>query len=199
MQRRTLLKGAAVGGVVALGAGFWALPSGAAPAALSLDGARMVLKDFEGKTLTSIEGWTPTEVFNHCAQSIEYSLDGYPELKPAWFRHSVGPAAFAVFSARGAMRHPLTEAIPGAAPLAEPASQDAALRRLQAAFERFAAHTGALEPHFAAALVEGLGLDADGDVRAQLTEALSRHDAAHWQAWGEERGIPLTALASPTA
>lgn len=58
---------------------------------------------------------------------------------------------------------------------------------------------GALEPHFAAALVEGLGLDADGDVRAQLTEALSRHDAAHWQAWGEERGIPLTALAAPTA
>lgn len=149
MQRRTLLKGAAVGGAVVLGAGFWALPSGAAPAALSLDGARRVLKGFEGKTLTSIEGWTPTEVFNHCAQSIEYSLDGYPELKPAWFRHSVGPAAFAVFSARGAMRHSLTEAIPGAAPLAEPASQDAALQRLQAAFERFAAHTGALEPHFA--------------------------------------------------
>ena len=44
-----------------------------------------------------------------------------------------------------------------------------------------------------------LGVDADGDVRAQLAEALSRHDAAHWQAWGEERGIPLTALASPTA
>lgn len=58
---------------------------------------------------------------------------------------------------------------------------------------------GALEPHFAAALVEGLGLDPQGDVRAQLADALSRHDAAHWQAWGEERGIPLTALATPTA
>ncbi|MDD0841361.1 DUF1569 domain-containing protein [Pseudomonas sp. Gutcm_11s] len=149
MQRRTLLKGAAVGGAVALGAGFWALPSGAAPAALSLDGARMVLDGFKGKALASIKGWTPTEVFNHCAQSIEYSLDGYPELKPGWFRHSVGPAAFAVFSARGAMRHPLTEAIPGAAPLAEPSNQEAALQRLQAAFERFAAHTGELQPHFA--------------------------------------------------
>jgi len=149
MQRRTLLKGAAVGGVVVLGAGFWALPSGAAPAALSLDGARMVLDGLKGKALASIRGWTPTEVFNHCAQSIEYSLDGYPELKPAWFRHSVGPAAFAVFAARGAMRHPLTEAIPGAAPLAEPASQEAALQRLREAFERFAAHTGELKPHFA--------------------------------------------------
>lgn len=149
MQRRTLLKGAALGGVALLGAGFWALPNGAAPAAVSLDGARRVLEGLQGKALTSIQGWTPTEVFNHCAQSIEYSMDGYPELKPAWFRHSVGPAAFAVFSARGAMRHPLTEAIPGAAPLAEPASQEAALQRLQAAFARFAAHTGELKPHFA--------------------------------------------------
>jgi len=88
-------------------------------------------------------------VFNHCAQSIDYSIDGYPELKPAWFRHSLGPAAFAVFSARGAMRHPLDEAIPGAAALIEPADQALALQRLQVAFERFAEHQGALQPHFA--------------------------------------------------
>ncbi|WP_068829769.1 DUF1569 domain-containing protein [Pseudomonas sp. BMS12] len=149
MQRRTLLKGAAVGGAVALGAGFWALPTGVAPAAVSLEGARQVLAGFQGRELASLKGWSPAEVFNHCAQSIEYSMDGYPELKPAWFRHSVGPAAFAVFSARGAMRHSLTEAIPGAAALVEPASQEAALQRLQAAFERFAAYQGALEPHFA--------------------------------------------------
>ncbi|HIQ42963.1 MAG TPA: twin-arginine translocation signal domain-containing protein, partial [Pseudomonas oleovorans] len=36
MQRRTLLKGTAVAGVAALGAGFWALPGGPRPAALSL-------------------------------------------------------------------------------------------------------------------------------------------------------------------
>ncbi|HSC85066.1 MAG TPA: DUF1569 domain-containing protein [Pseudomonas sp.] len=149
MQRRTVLKGAAVGGVVVLGAGFWALPTGAAPAAVSLDGARQVLGGLAGRQLVSSKGWTPTEVFNHCAQSIEYSLDGYPQLKPAWFRHSIGPTALAVFSARGAMRHPLNEAIPGAAPLAEPATQEAALQRLQAAFERFAAHQGELQPHFA--------------------------------------------------
>jgi hypothetical protein len=88
-------------------------------------------------------------VFNHCAQSIDYSIDGYPELKPVWFRHSLGPAAFAVFSARGAMRHPLDEVIPGAAPLHEPSSQDQALQRLQMAFERFASHAGELQPHFA--------------------------------------------------
>lgn len=148
MRRRTLLKGAALGGVAAMAGGFWAL-GGTAPAPVSLEGARRVLDGLVGRALVSVAGWSPAEVFNHCAQSIEFSLDGYPELKPAWFRHSIGPAVFAMFSARGAMRHPLQEAIPGAAPLAEPTGQDAALQRLQAAFDRFAAHTGALQPHFA--------------------------------------------------
>ena len=149
MQRRSFLKLTGLTGVAALGAGYWALPSGPAPAALSIEAAQALLLQLSQQPLVSHAGWSPAEVFNHCAQSIEYSMEGYPQLKPAWFRNSVGPVAFAVFSARGAMRHPLTEAIPGAAPLAEPASQELALQRLQAAFERFAAHTGELKPHFA--------------------------------------------------
>jgi len=149
MRRRTLLKGAALTGAAALGAGYWVLPTGPQPAVVSLEGARQVLADLQGKTLRSVRGWSPSQVFNHCAQSIDYSIDGYPELKPVWFRHSLGPAAFAVFSARGAMRHPLDEVIPGAAPLHEPSSQDQALQRLQMAFERFASHAGELQPHFA--------------------------------------------------
>lgn len=149
MQRRTVLKGAALGGVAALGAGYWALPTGPAPAALSLEGAQQVLASLHDQPLRSLKGWSPTEVFNHCAQSIEYSISGYPELKPAWFRGSVGPLAFSVFAARGAMRHPLDEAIPGAAPLNQPAAQAQALQRLQQAFTDFAAYQGELQPHFA--------------------------------------------------
>ena len=149
MRRRTLLKGAALTSAAVLGAGYWALPTGPQPAVVSLERARQVLADLQGKTLQSVRGWSPSQVFNHCAQSIDYSIDGYPELKPAWFRHSLGPVAFAVFSARGAMRHPLDEVIPGAAPLLEPASQAEALQRLQIAFERFASHAGELQPHFA--------------------------------------------------
>ena len=149
MQRRTVLKGAALGSLAALGAGYWALPTGPAPAALSLEGAQQVLAELVDKKLVSLKGWSPTEVFNHCAQSIEYSISGYPELKPAWFRGSVGPLAFSVFAARGAMRHPLDEAIPGAAPLNQPGSQAQALQRLQQAFADFAAYQGELQPHFA--------------------------------------------------
>jgi hypothetical protein len=149
MQRRTVLKGAALAGVAALGVGFWVLPSGPAPAALSLAGAQQLLAGLVDKPLVSLKGWSPAEVFNHCAQSIEYSISGYPELKPAWFRSSVGPLAFSVFAARGAMRHPLDEAIPAAAALNTPATQAQALQRLQQAFADFAAYQGELQPHFA--------------------------------------------------
>jgi hypothetical protein len=149
MNRRQLVKFAALGGVAAAGAGYWALPAGEAPGALSLAGAQQVLAGLADKQLLSLEGWSPAEVFNHCAQSIEYSISGYPALKPAWFRTSVGPLAFSVFAARGAMRHPLDQAIPGAAPLSEPADQAQALSRVRQAFADFASYRGELQPHFA--------------------------------------------------
>lgn len=149
MKRRQLLKYTALGGVAAAGVGFWALPTGERPAALSLDGALTLLASLAGTPLVSLKGWSPAQVFNHCAQSIEYSISGYPQLKPAWFRSSVGPLAFSVFAARGAMRHPLDEAIPGAATLTEPATQTQALQRLRQAFLDFASYQGALQPHFA--------------------------------------------------
>ncbi|MEK1938904.1 MAG: DUF1569 domain-containing protein [Pseudomonas sp.] len=148
MNRRQVLTLGAVGGVATLGVGFWALPTGERVGALSLDGAQDLLRTLEGKSLVSVNGWSPAEVFNHCAQSIEYSISGYPELKPTWFRSSIGPLAFSVFAARGAMRHPLNEAIPGAASLSEPASQAQALNRLQQAFSNFSAYQGELQPHF---------------------------------------------------
>ena len=47
------------------------------------------------------------------------------------------------------MRHPLDEAIPGAATLNMPATQAQALQRLQQAFADFAAYQGELQSHFA--------------------------------------------------
>lgn len=148
MDRRQLLRLGVLGGVAA-GAGYWALAPGPAPAALSLAAAQQLLAGLADKRLVSLAGWSPAEVFNHCAQSIEYSIAGYPQLKPAWFRGSVGPLAFSLFAARGAMRHSLDEAIPGAAALSEPASQALALQRLQRAFGEFAGYRGELQPHFA--------------------------------------------------
>lgn len=62
----------------------------------------------------SIEGpWSIGTVFSHCAQSIRYSISGYPEMKSAIFRGTLGNIAFSIFSLRGKMRHGLEEPIPG--------------------------------------------------------------------------------------
>lgn len=149
MQRRHFLQLTAITGVAALGVGYWRLPVAVNPAAVSIEAALQVLERLSTQALVSVQGWSPAQVFNHCAQSIDFSIDAYPELKAAWFRNSLGPAAFSVFASRGAMRHPLNQPIPGAPALDAPSEPALALARLQAAFRRFAAHTGALQPHFA--------------------------------------------------
>lgn len=94
-------------------------------------------------------GWNWAQVLAHCAQSIEYSLDGFPQPKPRIFQATVGAAAFAVFEARGRMSHGLTEPIPGAPALAADLQETQALQRLRDAIARFMAHQGPLQPHFA--------------------------------------------------
>jgi hypothetical protein len=89
-------------------------------------------------------------VLEHLAQSIEMSIDGYPQLEPAWFRASVGPLAFRLFDRRGRMRHRLDAPIPGAAALnLQAQSIEPAASRLREAMSRFEKHTGPLAPHFA--------------------------------------------------
>ncbi|MBK6636334.1 MAG: DUF1569 domain-containing protein [Rhodocyclaceae bacterium] len=92
--------------------------------------------------------WPLTAVLDHLAQSIEMSMDGYPESKSALFQGTAGAAAFAYFKWRGRMSHDLAAPIPGAAPLAKGDWQAPALR-LRAAIKRFEAHSGVLKPHFA--------------------------------------------------
>lgn len=149
MQRRSLILGVAAGGLAGVAGGVWWWRGPGVSATVDAAGLRAVLAQLRAQRWEAMQGWPPAQVFNHCAQSIEYSLAGYPQLKPAWFRASAGPAALALFQARGAMQHALNEAIPGAAPLAEPAAADAALDRLEVAFERFLHHTGPLAEHFA--------------------------------------------------
>lgn len=96
----------------------------------------------------SLTAWPLPHVLEHAAQSIEYSLHGYPRAKPAWFQRSAGALAFAAFNRRGAMAHSTVEPIPGAPALAA-ATVAAAAARLHAALDAFESHAGPLAPHFA--------------------------------------------------
>jgi Protein of unknown function (DUF1569) len=118
----------------------------------------------------SAGAFTLAQMLNHVAQSIEFSLQGFPDMKSAAFRHTVGAAAFAVFDARGAMRHGLDEPIPGASALAAGLPLEGAITRALKAFTDFEQHTGKLHPHFAYGELD----------KAQYTRAHLMHLANHW-------------------
>lgn len=136
----------------------------------TLDDARRAVTPLAEQPLRTTGAWNLAQVLNHAAQSVEFSLDGFPQPKPALFRATVGRAAFAVFDARGAMKHGLDAPIPGAPDLPIDAPLPQAVQRLLAAFDRFDRHTSALQPHF-----------AYGDLdKAAYTRAHLMHLADHW-------------------
>ena len=88
------------------------------------------------------------QVLCHCAQSVEYSMNGFP--KPAsWIvRTLIGPYMKRRFLQKGAMRHNTRKPIPGA-PALPPTPDADGIARLRAALVSFRAFTGSMAPHFA--------------------------------------------------
>ncbi|MEO7885896.1 MAG: DUF1569 domain-containing protein [Polaromonas sp.] len=120
------------------------------PKVQSLDEALRWLDRMDQAASVKTTGqWPLVSVLEHMAQSIEMSLDGFPQPKGAVFQNTAGAAAFAFFKWRGQMSHSLSEPIPGAAPLTREGDWRPASMRLRAAIARFAGHQGALKPHFA--------------------------------------------------
>ena len=148
MQRRQFIKSAVGVGIgLAVGSAVWtSIPSGESP--LTLAAARDALARVMADNRTSAGQWSLAMVFEHMAQSIEYSMLGYPEHKPAWFKVTIGAGVFALFSEKGRMKHNLAEAIPGAPALS---GTDVTLQyqRLQASIDAFEQYEGELQPHFA--------------------------------------------------
>jgi hypothetical protein len=97
----------------------------------------------------STGAWPLGAVLEHLAQSIDMSVNGFPQPKSALFQNTVGAAAFQVFKWRGKMNHGLAEPIPGAPALTLTLSTAEGVARLRQAIRSFQAHGGALQPHFA--------------------------------------------------
>lgn len=146
--RRTLL---IAGGVVAGtgAAGLLWIRAGNDGAVLTVDAALQKIDALAKGAIASTGKWNPHQIFTHCAQSIEYSMAGYPAPKSKLFQDTAGAAAFALFSAKGKMKHGLAEQIDGAPALEAKTDTAAALARLRQAFLDFRRFNGALAPHFA--------------------------------------------------
>lgn len=148
-RRRLITLSASAGLAIGLGAGYrWLQPDPNAKPQ-TIDAALLQLDFLEGEDLISIGQWNPYQIFTHAAQSIEYSMTGYPEQKSDLFKNTAGRVAFSVFESRGKMSHSLSEAIPGAPALAASGDTTAALQRLRSAFLDFSGYEGKLQPHFA--------------------------------------------------
>jgi len=162
VQRRTLMVAAAAVPLAACGA--------AEVKTLPTIGAAMAAIEGLARGHRHRGAWSLAQMLNHAAQSIDYSIDGFPEMKSALFRAAVGSVAFAVFQARGKMGHALDEPIPGAPALDPQAPLEPAIARALAALRRFEAHSGTLAPHFAYGELD----------KAQYKRAHLMHLANHW-------------------
>ena len=136
----------------------------------SIDAALQTLEQLKTLAPRMTGAWDMPHVLHHMAQSIEFSISGFPEPKPAWFRATLGSYAFALFNARGQMTHNLAEPIPGAPEIAQGQPLAPAIDHIVGALQSFERHAGALMPHFA---FGALG-------KADYTRAHLMHLANHW-------------------
>ena len=147
MNRRTFIASLVAGGVVAVGGTWVAIePSGKS---LTVAQALKDIADLKTGKYQAVGEWDLAQVLTHCAQSIEYSMIGYPEHKPDVFKSSVGAVAFTAFAAKGKMTHNLAEQIPGAPAVKPHGMLDLAIARLEKAFIDFNYFESELKPHFA--------------------------------------------------
>ncbi len=133
------------------------------------DSMRWLDRISRAQSVNAIGAWPLGAVLEHLAQSIEMSMDGYPNERSALFQSTAGSAAFAYFKWRGRMTHGLADPIPGAPALSAGADWRPAATRLRAAITRFNGYDGPLRPHFAYGVL----------TKAEFTLAHNLHIANH--------------------
>jgi hypothetical protein len=151
MNRRKFLTMGVAGAAsaVALGGVTYLSITPADKSLLSIDAVLVAIDSINSKAIALTGAWTAAQVFNHMAQSVEYSMLGYPEHKSEFFKSTIGPLAFAAFSSKGKMRHNLSEAIPGAPALVADDNVSQTIARFRLSLINFDQYAGELKPHFA--------------------------------------------------
>ena len=149
MDRRRFTKYIASGAFLGVaGGGYFWLNAERDQSHLGVD---LMLDKLEALTKSPLEkasGWDATRTFHLLAQSVEFSMAGFPEEISQVFLRTVGQLAFKVFNARGKMSHGLEDVIPGEVVATEGAAVDGILR-LKTALSTFREYEADLKPHFA--------------------------------------------------
>jgi hypothetical protein len=149
MNRRNVLLGILASGVFAGAGGALWLGSSSNNRPLTINASLQTLDRLMEEKPATLGDWDLYQILIHCAQSVEFSMSGFPEHKPPIFKNTIGSLAFSAFSQKGEMTHGLSEIIPGA-PLI-PTSEDSASAyiRFRESMVRFRSYSGTLAQHFA--------------------------------------------------
>ncbi|MEZ4383557.1 MAG: DUF1569 domain-containing protein [Nannocystaceae bacterium] len=120
------------------------------PSLYNVDEAIARLREIaEAPDIKTTGRWSLHQIMEHCRQSVEYSLDGFPKLRPALLRKTIGSWIGRRFLRRERLGHRTFAAIPGAPEVARDGDGRRSVSGLIAALERFAAaEPQALKPHF---------------------------------------------------
>ena len=92
--------------------------------------------------------WSISKTLLHCAQSIDASIHGYPAMKPALLRKTVGRVVVWRFLRKGQMNHNKEQPVPGAADIPDDDDPGSAMAALRESIDNFLGHDGPLAPHF---------------------------------------------------
>ncbi len=148
MNRRNAIKFLGVSTAVVATSTYW-LKKKRDNSALSIKLIVERLNNIDPNSLFTQGEWDVNRTLEHLAQSIEFSMLGYPEMKSKVFQNTVGQLAFSVFQANGRMTHNLNEIIPGEIISNNVPTSGQALQRLIKALETFDSFNGELKLHFA--------------------------------------------------
>ena len=110
------------------------------------DARRELLKISEIDNVKS-ENWSPYKIFVHCAQTIEYSMTGYPVMKSKVLRYTIGKIAIKKFIGQGFMKHDLAAPVPGAPVIEDVGTVKEGVEILINAIKKFEAFNKELSPH----------------------------------------------------
>lgn len=151
MKRRQFIKASVItGATVGIGGVLWVNDS-TDKSLLTINSVLNEIDALIAQSVVSIGTWNINQIMVHCAQSVEYSMTGYPEHKSEFFKRTLGKFAFSAFAAKGEMLHALDEEIPGAIKLTNErvGSRQQSFERLANALRDFQKYNGTLAPHFA--------------------------------------------------
>ncbi len=92
-------------------------------------------------------GWSLYKTLLHCAQTIEFSMSGYPKLKPLIIRRTVGRIVLKKFLKNNKMKHDLTAPVPGAAEIADEGNISEAVAVSVKTIDDFMSYSGQYKEH----------------------------------------------------